>query len=136
MSKKYISLEKWDDDYNGAAIYSLVDSEGKRYIGQATHLQDRLETHRRQLNKAITNPEGECAEGKKLIDAVKNGMKFKVEILEKIPDDKATVNILRCWEAYYLDCYGGYDNTYNSAAMPSPVWSYEEFNRQIQKSGD
>lgn len=32
----------WDTDYNGSAIYSLVDENGKRYIGQAKHLQHRL----------------------------------------------------------------------------------------------
>lgn len=37
--KDYSILEKWIDDYNGAAIYSLVDENGKRYIGQAIHLQ-------------------------------------------------------------------------------------------------
>ena len=53
--KEYLAIGKWDDMYNGAAIYSLVDQDGKRYIGQAKKLQNRLEQHRISLNNIVRN---------------------------------------------------------------------------------
>ena len=126
--KRYLAIKKWDDDYNGSAIYSLVDKNGKRYIGQAKTLQRRLESHRIYLNQAYMNPECNVDEGKKLIDAVRCGTIFSVEILRKIPWNKASYNTLRYWENYYLEKYGGIENTYNTACVPSPVWNYPPFN--------
>ena len=126
--KDYTVIQKWNDDFNGAGIYSLVDENGKRYIGQAVHIQNRLEHHRIQLNKAWKDRDAMIYEGNKLIDAVRNGARFRVEILKKLSWDDATVNILRYWESFYLDYYGGLENTYNGAVISAPVWSYEPFN--------
>lgn len=126
--KDYTSIEKWDDDYNGAAIYSLVDERGKRYIGQASRLQNRLETHRRELNRAHKSRDTIVSEGAKLADAARNGARFRIEILEKIDWSKSSVNNLRYWERYYLNKFGGLENTYNSGEIPDPVWTYEAFN--------
>lgn len=130
--KDYSILEKWIDDYNGAAIYSLVDDKGKRYIGQALHLQQRLETHRRALNKAFKEPNNiEIVENANLIKAVRNGVKFKVEILYKIPYHETTKNMLRYYENYYFQKYGGYNDTYNITPIYAPVWHYEGYNKII-----
>lgn len=127
--KNYSILENWIDDYNGAAIYSLVDYKGKRYIGQALHLQQRLETHRRALNKAFKEPNNmEIVENANLIQAVRNGLKFKVEILYKIPWYETTKNMLRYYENYYFLKYGGYNGTYNIAPIYPPVWHCEKLN--------
>lgn len=126
--KDYSILEKWIDDYNGAAIYSLVDDKGKRYIGQAIRLQQRLETHRQVLTRAFKHKDVYVVENENLVNAVRNGIKFKVEILYKIPRCKATVNMLRYYENYYFQKYGGYKNTYNIAPISAPVWSCDHFN--------
>lgn len=126
--KDYTTIDKWDESYDGSAIYSLVDPNGKRYIGQAKQLQNRLNNHRRELNKVYKNKNTRILEGSELIEAVKNGIRFKVEILKKIPWYEATVNNLRYWEHYYLEKYGGIKDTYNVAPIPQPVENYDEFN--------
>ncbi len=131
--KDYSILEKWKDDYNEAAIYSLVDENGKRYIGQAIRLQNRLETHRRALNKAYKEPDNEeITENANLIKAVREGLKFRVEILYKIPYYERTKNMLRYYENYYHVKYGGYKNTYNIAPIYAPNWHYEKDNEIIE----
>jgi predicted GIY-YIG superfamily endonuclease len=127
--KDYSILEKWIDDYNGAAIYSLVDENGKRYIGQAIHLQQRLETHRRVLNRAYKGLPITVIENENLLNAASKGKKFKVEILLKIPWYETTVNMLRYYENYYFQKYGGYNGTYNIAPIYPPVWDCEYLNK-------
>ena len=126
--KDYSILEKWIDDYNGAAIYSLVDENGKRYRGQAIHLQQRLNTHRQELNKAYKRNTIEVVENVELANAARRGIKFKVDVLYKIPWYNATKNNLLYYENYYLEKYGGYKNTYNKAYIPMPRWDYEKDN--------
>ena len=126
--KDYTTIKKWNDDYNGAGIYSLIDESGKRYIGQAKHVQQRLESHRCALNLAVRKKDAFVNDGIKLVDAVRNGVKFRVEILKKIPWYDATTNILRKWESYYLDYFGGIDKTYNGAVVPYPSWKYDPYN--------
>lgn len=128
MGKKYLTIKKWDEEYNGSAIYSLVDDDGKRYIGQAKTLQTRLNTHRQQLNHAYEDNEAIVPEGEKLIKAVRDGKTFKVQVLKKLKWNEATINNLRYWENYYLKMYGGVNNTYNTAPIPSPVWNCEPNN--------
>lgn len=126
--KNYTILENWIDNYNGAAIYSLIDENGKRYIGQAIHLQNRLETHRRALTRAYKHKDAYVVENENLVNAVRSGLKFKVEILLKIPREETTVNRLRYYENYYFQKYGGYKGTYNIAPIASPIWNYKQFN--------
>lgn len=60
----------WDTEYDGAAIYALVDNEGKMYIGRASRLQKRLRTHRRALQKARDGSSGSFnGEGHRLVEA-------------------------------------------------------------------
>lgn len=125
--KKYIAIKKWDDDYNGAGIYSLVDENGKRYIGQAKHIQNRLHAHRVNLNRCAKGLEPSCIENANMINYVRNGGVFTAEILYKIPWYESTENELRKQEGYYCEKYG-YKNIYNSAPVPSPIWTYEKMN--------
>lgn len=124
-------LLTWDTDYNGSAIYSLVDENGKRYIGQAKHLQHRLWGHRSALRRAL-NGNIYYSEGAKLVEAVQNGTTFKVEVLKMFPDVyEVARNTLAYWEQYYLDKYGGIEGTYNGTyAMPINKY-YEPFNKDI-----
>lgn len=127
MKKDYSALEKWDDDYNGACIYSLIDSNGNRYIGQAMHAKQRYNQHRQELSKAKRGIPS-SNEGLKMREAVLSGAVFRFEILIKIDWQDASINILRDLEKYYLDIYGGIDNTYNTAPVTSPNWRCVHFN--------
>lgn len=126
--KEYIAIGEWHDDYDGAGIYSLVDQDGKRYIGQALNMQRRLNQHRIALNKVAKNEPGRVAEGMELVDAVASGKRFHVEILKKIDKFNVTKNVLNYWEKYYFEQFGGYDGTYNSQDLYEPRWDYEPYN--------
>lgn len=109
-------LHECKDPYNGAGIYALVDNYGKKYIGQAKHIQDRIKVHRINMNKIfLTN----CFHGEndKIHEAIMAGKTFDVEILEKIPQEKATRRYLYEREIYYYCQYGGIDNLYNVAPL-------------------
>lgn len=121
-------LADWDVDYNGCAIYSLVDNKNKRYIGQSTALRSRLKEHHYQLNRASKHEDAEVTENKKLVDAVRSGETFRVEVLKIMPLLESNINNLRYWEKHYLEKYGGLENTYNSAPIPLPDWNYHPMN--------
>lgn len=127
-TREYIAIGKWQDDYDGAAIYSLVDQDGKRYIGQAMHLQKRLHQHRIALNKVARDGTTDVAEGMELKDAVLSGKRFHVEILKKLDWQYATKNMLDYWEGYYFREFGGFKETYNDTWTPEPRWDYEPHN--------
>lgn len=130
MKKK--DLVKWNIKYNGAAIYSLVDDKGKRYIGKTIHLQNRLNTHRHELNKVYrTQSKDFTNEGQKLVNAALNGTVFRVEVLLFIPPESVTENFLRLLECYYYSKYGGLDRTYNSTPPNEPNWYAKDFNERI-----
>lgn len=122
------SLKNWNVDYTGAAIYSLVDSEGKRYIGQAMNLKRRLYMHKKEFDKLKKDPGSDTCEGSKLATAIRNGSRFEVEILKLIPWKNSTVNVLRYWEMYFVNQYGGLENTYNTADVTPPNFNCENFN--------
>lgn len=126
--KDYSVIRKCPDDYNGAGIYSLVDRNGKRYIGQSIHIQNRIDAHRTELTKVWKRQSPLSNEGSKLVEASMRGETFSVEILKKLKWNEATVNELRKWEAYFLEKYGGIDNTYNGTDVPSPNSAYDPYN--------
>ena len=128
MAKDYTIVKKWDDDFEGSAIYSLIDEDGKRYIGQAVDVQRRLHAHRMALNRAFRNPDAESDEGQALCDYARSGRTFTVEILKKFKWSEATYNILCYWEAYFVEKFGGYKNTYNSQIVPVVNEDYAPFN--------
>ena len=115
MKVEYLAIDKWDDTYNEGGIYALVDQDGKRYIGRAKHIQNRLHQHRVALNSIIRTGKCCATEGNELVEAVKNGKRFKAEILKKICFSESTENNFRYWENYYVQKYGGYPALYNTA---------------------
>lgn len=118
------------DDYDGAGIYSLIDNNGKRYIGQAKHIQKRLRQHRIYMN-LIFFTDSPYYENEKIHKAIRSGITFDVEILEKIPWYKATKNELSRREAYWIDYYGSYEKTYNVGFVPLLRDSYEYENQIV-----
>lgn len=129
--KDYSILKQWNETYNGAAIYALVGSNGIRYIGQARKLQSRLNSHRIEFNKIYKKDNCISSENAKIIKAIKDGVTFTVEILIKLPPNKTTINYLRYYERYYLEQFGGYDNTYNKGYINMPRWDYAPFNEVL-----
>lgn len=121
----------WDDDFTGAAIYSLVDPNGKRYIGQATRLQERLAGHQKACASILDGSTTSPLEGQKMVRAIKGGVTFKVEILKKLENDEATINNLRYWENEYVKKFGGLEDTYNVSKPPAPIWTHDPFNEII-----
>lgn len=109
------------EKYTDAAIYALVGSDGKRYIGQAKNYYQRMQQHRYAFNSIAKGKHG--AEGYKLCEAIKNGITFRAEILEKIPLIERTYNNLNRRELYYYRLYGGLDGTYNSTEPKPPYHS-------------
>lgn len=131
----------WDTEYEGAAIYALVDDEGKMYIGQAQCLQKRLYAHLQALKRAANDGrKGGCrGEGRRLSEAVANGKKFVVKILRTFPEEYITLNVLRYWEGHYYRHFGKVANRwevsdllYNSTTPPPPVWNWDKLNVPIK----
>lgn len=130
----------WDTEYNGAAIYALVDDDGKMYIGRASRLQKRLYAHRRALQRARDRSPGSLGgEGHRLVEAAAQGKKFEARILRKFPEEEVTMNVLRYWECHYYKQYGKKKNPwdiaynlYNSTAPNPPVWHYKPMNVPIK----
>lgn len=130
----------WDTDYDGAAIYALVDDEGKMYIGQTTQLQKRLRTHLKALTKVRNgSPGGARGEGQRIVEAVAKGKNFEAKILRLFPEDEITVNVLRYWECHYYELYGERDhpwelakNLYNSTFPIEPLWEHAPMNVPIK----
>lgn len=121
-------LKNWETDHTGAAIYSLVDSEGKRYIGQTKNLKRRLYLHHQSLNAIYNQKNPLSMEGKKLFEAAKHGTEFNVEVLKVIPWYEVTENNMRFWEKFYVDLCGGLNNTYNTGVLFTPNYGCEDFN--------
>lgn len=123
----------WDTDFKGSAVYALVDEDGKRYIGQSKHLLRRLVTHRAALRRIR---KGEhyygSLENAKITEAVKNGKTFRVEVLKTFPDVyEASLKQLVYWENYYIEQYGGPEQTYNITYTPGVNPNYEPDNTEI-----
>lgn len=121
----------WDTDYDGSAIYALVDDNGKCYVGQSKHLQARLKTHRKCF-QAILNGNTNTGEGAKITEAVLSGVKFHAKVLKAFPEVYETSrNNLARWERHFFDKLGGLDGTYNSTYAMSVNSYYEPFNKEI-----
>lgn len=122
----------WDTDYNGAAIYALIDEDGKMYIGQTAHLQNRLRTHRRNFNRLRQGHQlYGYEEGQRLIDAISEGRTFHAVILKELALEESTNDDLRYWECRLYALYGKRNkpnelayNLYNSTFPNEPSWNY------------
>lgn len=127
----------WDTDYDGSAIYALVDENGKRYIGRASHLQRRLKAHRSAFRKILKSTPEQLeqrylSEGKKIVEALFNGTVFHAEILKSFPEVyEASHNELAQWETHFLKEYGGQEQTYNGTCATTPNPQYEPYNKRI-----
>lgn len=140
----------WNTKYDGSAIYKLTDQDGKVYIGQTKHLQNRMKSHRAAFRRVCKATPQELEErymgiGQKLVDALRNGKVFRMEMLKAFTEVyEASKQELDYWEDYYLKMYGGVDNTYNIEPTScserfypsySQSVSWEEYvNEQIKKA--
>lgn len=100
-----------ENNYEGPAVYALVDDMGKKYIGSTMNLETRLKFHDTHINVLLRDGKDGFVNGK-MEDAILHGMKFHVEILEKLPYG-ISIEDLNNKEYYYLEKEGGCDSTYN-----------------------
>ena len=112
MAKKLPPVLANIPKYNGAAVYALIDEQGKRYIGSTSNLGSRLKTHSFGIRQAL-------AEGVatwlplSLVNAVTQGHTFRVEVLRSFPEG-ASQEDLRREERSWILAAGGCACTYNS----------------------
>lgn len=99
-------------DYAGPGIYSLIDENGKRYIGSSKNIKKRIQEHNSSMLKAAKE-RGVWSVNKEIDDAVKNGVSFRVEVLHRF-EGGCTFYDLVDMERKYIDYFGGAKNTYNS----------------------
>lgn len=93
-----------DDIKNVSGIYAIVNTlNGKRYIGMSRELRERVQLHRRQLERGIHY---NCH----LQRSFNKGNLFIVEVLELCEIDD-----LQDREIYWLDHFGGLEECYNQA---------------------
>lgn len=98
-------------EYNGAAIYALVDDNGKRYIGSTLRLRDRISQHNSMMKTVRKNsPNGLVSY--KIANAVLEGHTFRCEILAMI-NTNVSKHELEEIERIFLKHFGGIENTYN-----------------------
>lgn len=119
QNQERIELLSWNTKYNGSAIYALVGSNSKQYIGQASHLQCRLIAHRNAFQR-VMNATDEQIEtmhfnvGGNLVKAIREGITFHAEVLKSFPEVyQASKNDMFLWENYFIQRAGGLDKTYN-----------------------
>ena len=111
MSEVKTVLQGIQNDYEGAAIYALVDNHGKKYIGATSNLKRRLLFHENHIKQLLVyGIDGYVC--KKMVDAILEGETFHVEVLEMFPDGISQEE-LNDKECYYLEQAGGLDATYN-----------------------
>ncbi len=100
-------------DYDSCGIYALVDEKGKRYVGSSIHVKTRIIFHKTHLS-FVKRGWGSGHVNKKMADAVKQGVVLKAELLEKVADE----SLLWKREQYYINKFGGLENTYNEVMIP------------------
>ncbi len=106
-------------EYNGAAVYALVDDNGKRYIGSSNHLRRRIKSHNSYMRTALrTGHSGFLND--EIEKALLNGANFKCEILAQINTD-VSKHELEEIERIFLKHYGGLENTYNTIPLKHKV---------------
>ena len=127
----------WNTKYNGSAIYKLIDQDGKVYIGQTKHLQNRMKAHKAAFKKIHKATSQELEEkymgvGKKMVDAIRKGKVFHMEVLKTFTEVyEASKKDLDYWEDYYLRLYGGVENTYNVDPICYSNSTYPPYLRSI-----
>lgn len=116
--RKYVPISDIPD-YSGAAVYALVDDDGKRYIGSTKNANKRIKQHYSRMKNAKKKRK-KGLPNDKIASAVKSGKKFRCEILLQINAD-VTNKELREFERILLSFYGGIENTYNKAPIKHKV---------------
>ncbi|MBR0408572.1 MAG: helix-turn-helix domain-containing protein [Clostridia bacterium] len=99
--------------YSGAALYALVDENGKKYIGSTNDFQRRVKAWETHLRRIAKQGEGDGFVPAKLSKAFLAGVTFSAVVLEKLPSTVGFMERVQKERAAILEC-GGLDCTYNS----------------------
>ena len=100
-------------------IYSLVDDNGKRYIGSSKNIRQRVKSHKSHINTYLrdgvdgfVNPA--------IKKAVKQGLRFRCEVLAVFNCDM-TETERREIERIYIAKFGGYEALYNYCVISHKI---------------
>lgn len=115
MSKKVNSPLYEVPNYEGTAIYALVGTSGKRYIGSCLNLKNRMLQHKTHMKQALVQGHDGFL-NPKLEEAIQNGEKFRCEIIAQINADLSQRELHEI-ERIFLKHFGGVENTYNYAPI-------------------
>ncbi len=98
-------------EYEGAAIYALIDEDGKAYVGSTKNLRSRIRQHNGLMRMILKHGISGLI-SKNLGEAVVSGKTFRCEILAKINIEMSKREI-ETIENVFIRHYGGYNKTYN-----------------------
>ncbi len=121
-------------NYKGAAVYALIDEDGKKYIGSTCNFKNRMLRWRVSMMKAVN---AGCYVGngpQSISEAVIAGHRFRAEIIEMLPPNISKSDLL-LHEKNALDAAGGVENTYNSVRIYEDAvarWGKNGFYTQAQ----
>lgn len=100
-------------------IYSLVDDNGKRYIGSSKNIQQRVQSHKFHMNRYLRDG----ADGylnPAIEKAVTLGLRFRCEVLAVFNCDM-TATERREIERIYIAKFGGYEALYNHCVISHKI---------------
>lgn len=100
-------------------IYSLIDENGKRYIGSSKNIKSRVSFH----NTHFKNFLRDGADGfvnPAIKDALKNGSRFRCEVLASFNCELSSRE-LREIERVFIAKFGGYDALYNCSVISHKI---------------
>ena len=98
-------------EYGGPAVYSLIDENGKKYIGSTVNLRRRLKAHASSI-RLVQRKGMDAFISDAMADAVRAGHTFRWSVLETFPADIPD-GILRLAELRHIEKAGGIDSLYN-----------------------
>ena len=106
-------------EYNGAAVYALVDKDGKRYIGSTLHLKSRIKQHISLMRTVYKyGPNGWV--NPKITKALLDGVVFQCEVLAMINSD-ISKHELEEIERVFVKHYSDIGDTYNCKPLKCKV---------------
>lgn len=98
-------------DYNGAAVYALIDDKGKAYIGSTLHLKMRIMQHNSMMRTVCPGSRNGLVNSK-IASAILEGRTFRCKVLVKVYE-QVSKHELEDIERVFINHFGGNENTYN-----------------------
>lgn len=117
MNDNYIISNAPTTAFGG--IYSLIDENGKRYIGSSKNIKKRVAFHSLHF-KLFLRDGADGYVNPAMKDALKKGCRFRCEVLASFNCELSSKE-LREIERVFIVKYGGYDVLYNHSIIPHKI---------------